>query len=123
MSALLFVAYSDMQLNVISFNTRLALDVIESREISWESCAVRVIVNDFSVCKPRVADSIDSPLLTSTIVDSLFSSQYACIVTLQETLNPLFEAECVPVWRTIIVPLELVENAEVSVALYRLLQA
>ena len=45
----LFVAYSDAQLNVIVSKVRLASDVIESREISLESCAVSVIVNAFRV--------------------------------------------------------------------------
>ena len=96
-SASLFVAYDDMHVNVIPFNTRLAVDVIESRELSLDSCAVSVIVNACNVCTPAVAESIQDPLLTLTIVDSADDSQYASIVSFDETLNPVFDEECVDV--------------------------
>ena len=80
-------------MNNIPFNTRVASDVIESREISLESCLVSVIVNDFRVCIPSLADSMHSPLLTLTIVDSDDDSQYDCIVTFDKTLNPVFDEE------------------------------
>ena len=80
-----------MQLNLIPFNTRVASDVIESREISLESCLVSVIVNAFRVCSPSLADSMHDPLLTSTIVNADEDSQYDCIVSLDVTLNPVFD--------------------------------
>ena len=92
-SALLLVAYVELLLMVIPFNTRLAVDVMEMREISLVSCPVTLIVNDFRVCSPPLADSMHSPLLTSTIVDVFEDSQNVCIVTLEETLNPVFDEE------------------------------
>ena len=68
-SALLFVAYVELQLKVIPFNTREAVDMMERRERSLFNCAVSVIVNAFRVCTPALADSILSPLLILTMVD------------------------------------------------------
>ena len=76
---------------VIPFNTRLAVDVMEMSDLSLESCAVTLIVNAFRVCSPPLADSMHSPLLTSTIVDAFFDSQNVCIVTVDATLNPVVD--------------------------------
>ena len=97
MSALLFVADVEEQLMVIPFNTRLAVPVIETRDVSDDSCALTVIVNAFNVCSPALADSMHAPLLTLTTVDSLDDSQYPSIVTFDETLNPVVDVECVAV--------------------------
>ena len=65
-----------------------------------------VIVNAFRVGIPSLADSMHSPLLTSTIVDDEDDSQYDCIVTSLEPviLNPVFDVECVVVFRRMSVP-------------------
>ena len=78
---------------VIPFNTREAVDVMERRETPLPSEAVSVIVNALSVCAPPVAESMHAPLLTLTIVDVADDSQYACIVSLEETLNPVLDEE------------------------------
>ena len=94
-NALLFVADVDVHPILIPFNTRLAVPVIETRDISDDSCVVTVIVNAFNVCSPALADIMHAPLFTLTIVDDADDSQYDCIVTFDETLNPVFDEECV----------------------------
>ena len=97
MSGVLYVAYSDVHVMDMESKMRLADEVIERSEISLEICLVSVIVNAFRVCIPSLADSMHSPLLTSTMVDAADDSQYACIVTLDVTVNPVFNEECVAV--------------------------
>ena len=82
---------------VISSKIRLAVDVIKRRERSLDSCAVSVIVKAFNVCTPAVVESMHAPLLTLTTVEADDDEQYDCIVTVDETLNPVFDEECVVV--------------------------
>ena len=78
---------------VIPSSSRVAYDVIESREISLESCLVSAIVKDFNVCSPSLADSMHSPLLTSSSVDAVDDIQYGCIVMVELTVNPVLDKE------------------------------
>ena len=80
------------------------VDVMERSDFPSPISLVIFTVNDRSVCIPSLADIIHSPLLTSTIVLSLFDSQYDWIVSVDVTLNPLFPDVCVDVCNRITLP-------------------
>ena len=65
--------------------------MIERRETSSFNWAEIVIVNNLSVCTPAVAESMQFPVLILTIVVALDVLQNASIVSVDATLNPVFE--------------------------------
>ena len=89
MSGASLVVYSDVLVMDIECKRRLADEVREMRDSPLPNSTVMLIVNERSVCCPPLAYSMHDPLLTLTTVNWEDDSQYACMVSLDDTFSPV----------------------------------